>query len=441
MRKILIITNCLPPVCGSGTYRTLKFIKYLPSLNWQPVVLTESERYYEKKDFTVVGEIPDCTMIFKTLIFRPFKTIFYLKKQIKSYFMPDKLPLSKEIEYKREKHKIRQLIVEYFSFLDNYLGWIPFALFKGLYIVRKYRIEYIYSTSPSPITHVIALLLNRITGISWVADFRDPWMFLKSKKGNNAKFLIKLEKKLEAKVVENSKKVICNTVKLQEKFREVYSNCEPNKFVYIPNGFDPDDYKKLEKKAILFQEFTITHTGEFYQEGRTPNRILKAASELIKEGKIGKDKIKFLLVGSGEYSESMEFKNFLKEEELEGVVELLFHVPHLVSIAYLFRSSLLLLLQPGKEFSMQVPAKAFEYAYVRKPIITVAPEGATSDFIKSMNAGVVVDPDDIDSMKKILMDFYEKHELRKLNKIPWNPKLNKFNRKNLTRNLVKLLVE
>src|SRR5207249_11381352 len=32
------------------------------------------------------------------------------------------------------------------------------------------------STSPPPTTHLIAVVLKALTGLPWVADFRDPWI-------------------------------------------------------------------------------------------------------------------------------------------------------------------------------------------------------------------------------------------------------------------------
>ena len=40
MKKVLIIVNQFPPFGGGGVIRVLKFVKYLPVFNWEPIVLT-----------------------------------------------------------------------------------------------------------------------------------------------------------------------------------------------------------------------------------------------------------------------------------------------------------------------------------------------------------------------------------------------------------------
>ena len=54
-------------------HRTLKFVKYLPHYDWQPFILTTHERYHDKKDFTMLSEIPECAKVYRTVIFSPFR--------------------------------------------------------------------------------------------------------------------------------------------------------------------------------------------------------------------------------------------------------------------------------------------------------------------------------------------------------------------------------
>jgi glycosyltransferase involved in cell wall biosynthesis len=442
MKKVLIIAHSFPPIGGSGTFRTLKFVKFLPDYNWMSYILTTNERYSEKKDFSMLSEVPDSTKIFRTLIFSPFRIFVKLIAQLKSLKKSNITTKSHDTANKNKnegfKTKTGQRLITYWQLLDGYNEWLPFAIIKGLFVIRKYKIDVIYSTSPIHMSQVIGLLLHKMTGLKWIADFRDPWVIQESLRSNYPVLFLKFEKFLESLVVKNSNFIICNTLRLLDKFKNHYSNCDSSKFVYIPNGYDPDDFKLPVKKITPFPQFTITHTGEFYQKGRTPDSFLIAVSELIKSGKIKANEIKVIFVGGGEYSESSEFKEFLKKNILEDVVELIYHLPHEMSIEYLYKSSVLLLLQPGKDFILQVPAKVFEYAYLLKPILTIAPEGSTADFISTLNYGFVVDPDDISEMKIKIFECYELFKSNKLQKITWSPTIDKYNRKNLTQDLINL---
>ena len=39
-KKVLIVSYVFPPMAAVGIYRVIKFCKYLPDFNWDPVVLT-----------------------------------------------------------------------------------------------------------------------------------------------------------------------------------------------------------------------------------------------------------------------------------------------------------------------------------------------------------------------------------------------------------------
>jgi len=439
MRKVLMIAHCFPPDGGSGTYRTLKFVKFLPNSGWQPFVLTAHERYHEKKDFSVLGEIPDCTFIFRTLICSPFRVFMKMMNYVKASYNSKKESFNHKSKGEKEKSRFNQRFVTSLRIVDNYLSWLPFAVLRGLFIIRKHKIDTIFSTSPDPKTHIVGFVLQRITGLKWLADFRDPWVFQKAIRRESFDCILRLEKYLEKKVMERSTFVICNTKRMLESLREQYSYCDKDKFVYIPNGYDPDDFKDIGKNVKPFSKFTLVHTGEFYRKGRTPDVILEVISGLIKSGKIDRKEIQVIFVGGGEYADSVEFRKRLEELDLVDVVGLVFHQPQEKRIEYLYKASVLLLLQPGKDFVMQVPAKVFEYAYVRKPILTIAPDGATADFVKNLKTGVIVEPDDFEKMKNTIFDLYRKFKRNQLNISPWDPFLNKFSRKNLANELVKLM--
>ena len=57
MKKVLIITYYFPPAGGPGVQRWLKFVKYLPDFNIQPVVYVPENPSYPIIDENLVGEI------------------------------------------------------------------------------------------------------------------------------------------------------------------------------------------------------------------------------------------------------------------------------------------------------------------------------------------------------------------------------------------------
>ena len=55
--NVLIIAYYFPPMGLSGVQRTLKFVKYLPDFNWNPIVLTTGDSKYYAYDNNLLSEL------------------------------------------------------------------------------------------------------------------------------------------------------------------------------------------------------------------------------------------------------------------------------------------------------------------------------------------------------------------------------------------------
>ena len=81
MKKILIITYYFPPAGGPGVQRWLKFVKYLPDFNIQPIVYIPENPTYPIVDEKLVSEISDKAIILKQPIFEPYQLAAVFSKK------------------------------------------------------------------------------------------------------------------------------------------------------------------------------------------------------------------------------------------------------------------------------------------------------------------------------------------------------------------------
>ena len=58
MKRVLVISYYWPPSGGSGVQRWVKFAKYLPAEDWQPVIYTPENPELTATDKTLADEIP-----------------------------------------------------------------------------------------------------------------------------------------------------------------------------------------------------------------------------------------------------------------------------------------------------------------------------------------------------------------------------------------------
>ena len=64
-KKVLIITYYWPPAGGPGVQRWLKFVKYLPEFNIDPIVYIPDNPNYPLLDESLASEIPEKITILK----------------------------------------------------------------------------------------------------------------------------------------------------------------------------------------------------------------------------------------------------------------------------------------------------------------------------------------------------------------------------------------
>ena len=58
MKSVIMIAHGFPPEGNAGTYRPLRFVRHLPSMGWQPTVITQDTDFYERYDPGLLGQVP-----------------------------------------------------------------------------------------------------------------------------------------------------------------------------------------------------------------------------------------------------------------------------------------------------------------------------------------------------------------------------------------------
>jgi hypothetical protein len=83
-KKILIITYYWPPAGGPGVQRWLKFAKYLPENNWEPIIYTPENPSYPLLDESLVKDVPKDIQIIQNKIWEPYQFAEKLNKKNKN---------------------------------------------------------------------------------------------------------------------------------------------------------------------------------------------------------------------------------------------------------------------------------------------------------------------------------------------------------------------
>ena len=172
MKKILIITYYWPPSGGAGVQRWLKYSRYLPDNQIQPIVVTvdPQKASYPVIDNSLLYEVPSSVKVHFTDTFEPFEMyrIVSRKNQIPfaGFANEGKLTMFK---------KFVRFIRGNFFIPDARIGWNKYAFAKCCALIEKENIDTILVTSPPQSSQLIGLRLKKKYKLKWIADVRDPW--------------------------------------------------------------------------------------------------------------------------------------------------------------------------------------------------------------------------------------------------------------------------
>jgi glycosyltransferase involved in cell wall biosynthesis len=433
-KQVLMIAYYFPPLASAGTLRTLKFVKYLTHFNWQPFVLTVKNAHHLTFDSNLNNQIPEEAVIHKTKAILPGR---YFRKKL-NYNIDEKSSNSKlKLNFSRLFSFIKKLFYTLFFCPDEFVGWIPFALIKGLRVIKENKKIVLYSTSPPNTTHLIAYLLKKITRKYWIADFRDLWdQYPESYNPFGWKWKNNFDNYLEHLVLQNADQVIVISEMMKSQLIEKFPDILTREVTVITNGFDPEDFiqnKPLERDN---QKCLILHTGTFSTWRKTP-KFFEAIEELCNENSEFLLNIQIQLMGLV----FNEVKEEINRLNLNSNFEILPNQSYELAIRNM-KSADFLLLIVGDLPKMQnaLPLKLFDYIGAQKPIIAIAPAGETANLINKYNLGFVANPDKKREIRNVLENAFNAWQYKKDTfETSFQSVQEKFDRKLLTRQFCDIL--
>ncbi len=425
-QKVLIITYYWPPAGGPGVQRWLKFAKYLPDFDFEPIVYCPENPTYPIIDNSLLDDIPEEIEVIKQPIKEPYRLARFLSKKssnkISSGVVPDK----------NKQSLIERLMLFFRGNLfipDARKNWIKPSVNFLKYYISDNGIGTIITTGPPHSLHIIGLRLKEHLNINWIADFRDPWTTIGYHK--SLKLLQSSQQKhkdLERQVLTQSDKLIVTSYNTKSEFEAKTQT----PISVITNGYDTYLSDEINKDT----KFSVSHIGSFLSE-RNPRILWEVLSELVQENEEFSDAFQLNLVGivSDSVIES------IKEFGLEGYLNLVGYVDHNKAVKYQRRSRLMLLIEIDSDDTKAIiPGKIFEYMVSETPILAIGPKDSDIEkIISTTNTGVYFLYSEKEKLKIQLLEYFE---LFKENKLVTHPiGLQKYSRQSLTEQLALLLKE
>jgi glycosyltransferase involved in cell wall biosynthesis len=423
-KKLLIITYYWPPAGGPGVQRWLKFVKYLPDFNVQPIVYVPENPTYPIIDNGLQSEVSEKAIILKKKIVEPYGFASFLGKNKTKKISSGIIPNQKKQ-----------------SFVEKTLLWVRGNLFipdaRFLWVkpsvkyLKKYiqenDIDTIITSGPPHSLHLIGLQLKKELNIKWLADFRDPWTTIGYHKALKlSSYAEKKHKALEAAVLNSADTIIVTSKTTKTEFQVITSR----PIEVITNGYD---IEHVEKQP-LDNKFSLAHIGSFLSE-RNPRILWQTLQELVTENETFKNDFQLKLIGA----KSQEVLDTISEFNLTDYVLNLGYVSHQEALEHQRKSQVLLLIEINSNDTKSIiPGKLFEYMVSERPIIAIGPESSDfAEIITATNTGVFFTYNEKEKLKALLLEYYQEYQNKnlKVNAVG----LQQYSRKYLTEKLSKLL--
>lgn len=375
-RRVLLIAYHYPPVkISSGIQRTLKFSAYLRENGWEPMVLTISPRAYEQTSDDQIAEIPEGMVVERAFGLDTSRHLAIGKRYPGLLAQP-----------------------------DRWVSWLPGAVWRGMSMIRRYRPSVIMSTYPIATAHLIGLSLQRLSGLPWVADFRD----LMTEPGYPRDPLTwRIHRRLEAAIIRRCARAVFTTEGARAMYAERYPEKPASNWSVIENGFDDENFRDAEsgfdRKPIGQPgQLTLIHSGILYPQERNPRPFFAALRALKDSGEIGPARLQVVLRATG--SDHI-YRPMLTELNLTDIVKLAPTANYREALREMLVADGLLLFQ-ASICNHQVPAKLYEYLRAGRPIFTLTdPIGNTADVLRAAEAMDIVNIADADDITVGLRHF------------------------------------
>lgn len=337
-KRALLIAFHFPPQAGSsGIQRSLSFSRHLPHNGWEPMVLTARTSVYEAQNPSQLASIPLNLTVRRAFALDAKRHMGWRGRYLNASALP-----------------------------DRWVSWSLGAIPAGLSMIRAQRPRLIWSTFPIATAHLIGLALHRLTGLPWIADFRDP--ILQPAYPTN-KAQRRMYAWIEQQTIRRCRKAVFTTQGALESYRKRFPEIAAEKFVVIENGYEEDAFDPVPDSAsrtapAAGRPLMLVHSGLLYDTGRDPSAFFEGLARLKATGVVAAATLRIVLRAPGN---APGVRALIDKYGVSDMVATAAPVPYREALAEMGTADGLLLFQ-GTPFNNQIPAKVYEYFRARKPI-------------------------------------------------------------------------
>jgi hypothetical protein len=383
MKKILIITPHYPPSNLAAVHRSRLFAQHLPSLGWEPIILTVSEQSYEEElDWNLHALLPKEQRIEKVSAFPVTKPRIIGDIGLRGFFQLRK---------------------------------------RALQLVKSEGIDFVFIPIPSFYVALIGPYLHRKTGVKYGIDYIDPWVHIfpgSDKLFSRHSLSTQVAKKLEPIAVKSAALI---TGVAEGYYRGVIDRnpklIQSCVFGAMPYGGEISDHQNLKSLGIEPYLFKKNNKIQLVYAGALLPKAYKPLEEIFKAISVNVDDFNNLeihFIGTGYLPNdplSFTIKPLAEKYKLWNsiVFEYPKRIPYLDVLVHLEAAKGVFIL--GSTEPHYTPSKTYQAVLSEKPIFAILHSASTAaSIIEKTNAGKVLCFNGESELNKISNDFYNAYK-------------------------------
>lgn len=384
---MLIVAHEYPPINSAGTERVLKFARYLPDFGYRPIILTTGR--YGGLTTDAANHVHRAD----DLVHAAFRRV----RQRRARDVPQEAQFRvATIANRSALGRLRDTVM----IPDTKVGWLFPAVRLGRQLIAEHRPELIFSSSPPETVHLVAGRLSRATGVPWIADLRDGWLFEPPSPALRRSAVRRwLEGFMERGMIRQASAIVTATAPIADDLRLRYG-LKTHGVHVVTNGYDRLEFTGLSRQRRPDGTFLLVYTGSFSasRQGRSPEPFFAALADIVRADPLTPLRVR--VVG----------ETRAEEKAVADVLGLTGHVTFLPSVSrreahqhQLDADALLLITAPHQRSVATL--KLFDYIGAGVPILALAQDNTAAEIVRSYGLGVTTPPDDPAAIARALADL------------------------------------
>lgn len=384
--RVLIVSYWFAPFSTIAAIRASKLAKHLIDQGWDVRVLTAGDT---ATNATLQLEVPRSVVTY-TKWDRVGRHLEDIRARLRAAIgkkAPEAEPAPPSNDAPpqsatKQKSAFRQALstayLDIVEWPDNRAGWKKYALEAGAKIVKEWRPDVIYATSPPATALIVADKLSRTTGIPWVGEMRDLWT--DHPYYEHSRLRLALERIWDQRVLSRAAAIVTVSPGWRQRLMDRYAR----PVVVAMNGFVAADFPKAPPHPPeTTGPLRIVFTGHIYTGYRDPSPLFEALRDL----RLSPQDVLVEFVGAKDKA----VREFAERFGLTNHIRVLPTVPYTRALEIQLGADVLLHMQwcDPKEHGT-IAGKIFDYLGARRPILGIALEDCVvADLVRERGAGLV----------------------------------------------------